>query len=186
MKNLVFVNNNKTLTSSKTVAEIFDKQHKHVLRDIRNLIGELGSTLIHETHSPSLDCEISNYFIESSYVSDRGREEVQYLLTKDGFTLLAMGFRGAKALRFKLDYIAAYNVMEQALVSMKQENLELRARLAENDKEVLTRSLARTILDLEEAEYKCEMLEQHYEELRQVNKEWVDYANTLENYINNN
>ena len=146
----------------------------------------MGQVFSHEIHSSDMSHDISKYFIESSYVSDRGREEVQYLLTKDGFTLLAMGFRGPKALTFKVDYIEAYNTMEQSLIKVKQEFLELEARLAARDKEILERSLSRTELALEEAEEKCYALENYYEELRQYNKEWVDYANSLENYIEAN
>lgn len=186
MNNIVFYNNNKVLTSSRTVAIQFGKEHKHVLRDIRKLINDINSEMGHETHSPSLDHEISKYFIESSYVSDRGREEVQYLLTKDGFTLLAMGFRGSKALRFKVDYIEAYNTMEQSLIKVKQEFLELEVRLAAKDKEILERSLSRTISSLEESEEKCYILQNHYEELKQYNKEWVEYSRSLENYIQAN
>ena len=119
---------------------MFDKQHKNVLRDIRNLIEEmypiLSSEMSHETNktdSSKMSHEISNYFIESTYISSRGREEVEYLLTKNGFTLLAMGFKGPKALRFKLDYIAAYDAMEQALISLKQEEIDLARRLAESN-----------------------------------------------------
>lgn len=186
MNNIVFFNNNKVLTSSRIVATQFGKEHKNVLRDIRKLIEDMGQVFNHETHSSDMSHDISKYFIESSYVSDRGREEVQYLLTKDGFTLLAMGFRGPKALTFKVDYIEAYNTMEQSLIKVKQEFLELEARLAARDKEILERSLSRTELALEEAEEKCYALENYYEELRQYNKEWVDYANSLENYIEAN
>lgn len=183
MNNIVFLNNNNVLASSRTVATLFEKEHKHILRDIRKLINDMNSEMGHETHSPSLGHEISKYFIKSSYVSDRGREEVQYLLTKDGFTLLAIGFRGPKALRLKLDYIAAYNAMEQALIKLKEDYLELEVKLAEKDKEVLSRTLNRTLQALEESEDKCNTLEQYYEELRQCNKECVDYANSLERYI---
>ena len=183
MNNIVFFNNNKVLTSSRIVATQFGKEHKNVLRDIRKLIEDMGQVFSHETHSSDMSHDISKYFIESSYVSDRGREEVQYLLTKDGFTLLAIGFRGPKALRLKLDYIAAYNAMEQALIKLKEDCLELEVKLAEKDKEVLSRTLNRTLQALEESEDKCNTLEQYYEELRQCNKEWVDYANSLERYI---
>lgn len=199
MNNIVFCNNNKVLTSSRVVATYFDKEHKNVLRDIRKLIEELGSELSHETDSSEMSHEISNYFIESTYISSRGREEVEYLLTKNGFTLLTMGFRGPKALRFKLDYISAYDAMEQALIKLKEDYLELEVKLAEKDKEVLERTLSRTILELEEAEEKCYTVESHYEELVDYNKqlrkkydelldnnnEWIAYAEKLKEIIIN-
>jgi len=184
MNNLVFCNNNKVLTSSRTVATYFERQPKHINESIRSIIKDFQSEDV------GREVDLANYFIESTYKDTQGKERAEYLLTKKGFNLLAMNFKGPKALRFKLDYIDAFEAMEQSLASMKQENLELQARLAEHDKEVLTRTLDRTILDLEEAEYKCEILEQHYEELRQYNKElaedkeaWVSYAEDLENFI---
>lgn len=188
---LVFNNKGTIYTTSRKVAEMFEKQHKHVLRDIRNLIEEMNPIMDHKTHSPKMDHEItekgnfhlSKYFVESTYVSSRGREEVEYLLTRDGFTLLAMGFRGPKALRFKMDYIEAYNAMEQALASLKEEQIDLARRLAERNNRYFERSVERLSYELEEAQEEIEVLKADYEELRQYNKEWVDYANSLENYI---
>lgn len=176
MNNLVFYNNNKVLTSSRTISVKFNKEHKNVLRDIRNVIKNMGSNL-------SSPYKAEDYFIESTYKDAYNRDKTEYLLTKDGFSLLVMGYNGPKALKFKLDYIAAYNSMEQSFIKLKEENLELRARLAEHDKEVLERSLDRTIQALEDTEYKCNKLEEHYEELRQYNKEWVAYADDLEKFI---
>lgn len=180
MNNLVFYNNNKVLTSSRVVAEHFERQPKHINESIRSLIKDLQSEEV------GREIDLADYFIESTYKDIQGKERAEYLLTKNGFNLLAMSFKGAKALRFKLDYIAAFDSMEQSFIRLKEENLELRARLAEHDKEVLERSLDRTVQALEETEYRCEKLEEHYEELRQYNKEWVQYANDLEEFIREN
>lgn len=56
----------------------------------------------------------TKYFIKSSYKS-RGKEYPEYLITRDGFTLLVMGFTGPKALEWKLKYIRAFNEMEKEL-----------------------------------------------------------------------
>ena len=88
-------------TTSRVVAEVFEKNHFHVIRDI-----EL------------LKKDISNFgamFILSSYKDSYERSQKEYLLTRDGFSLLAMGFTGDKALKFKLDFIQAFNSMEQEL-----------------------------------------------------------------------
>lgn len=181
---LVFNNKGTTYTTSRKVAEMFEKQHKNVLRDIRNLIEDISSEMSHETHSSEVSHEISKYFVESTYVSSRGREEVEYLLTRDGFTLLAMSFKGPKALRFKMDYIEAYNAMEQALITLKEEEIDLARRLAERNNKYYERSVERLSYELEQAKEDIEVLKADYEELRQYNKEWVKYANSLENYIN--
>lgn len=54
-------------------------------------------------------------FIKTSYTSRRGRNETEYLMDRDGFSLLVMGFTGAKALEWKLKYIKAFNEMEERL-----------------------------------------------------------------------
>ncbi|HDR8066187.1 TPA: Rha family transcriptional regulator [Bacillus cereus] len=101
MSNIVFIENNEVVTDSLMVAEVFDKQHYHVLRDIENLL-ETGIV------SPL-------NFEQSTYVNERAREYKKYNLTKDGFTLLVMGFTGGAAMNFKLMYIDEFNKMEQEL-----------------------------------------------------------------------
>lgn len=107
MNNLVFKGqNNQALTNSLLVAEKFGKEHQHILRDIRNLIG--GMSNFGETP----------YFVETSYIHEQnGREYPMYVMNRDGFTLLAMGFTGEKALKFKLEYINAFNQMEETINS---------------------------------------------------------------------
>lgn len=103
MNNLINVTNynGELVVSSRDVAKDFGKEPKHVNESIRKLIAE-NST-------------VKNMIIESTYISSRGREEREYLLTRDGFSLLVMGFTGASALQWKLKYIDAFNKMEQAL-----------------------------------------------------------------------
>ena len=105
---LVFIKNDTPLTTSLIVAEQFDKTHKHVLEAIENLITDMGSAQ-KSANSP-------RYFVKSSYVHPQNKRTFKvYLLTRDGFSLLAMGFTGKKALEFKLKFIDAFNRMEQAL-----------------------------------------------------------------------
>jgi len=90
------------LVSSREVAEIFEKRHDHVLRDVEALLDQ----------NPKLGAD---YFIESSYKAGTGKPYKQYELTRDGFSLLAMGFTGAKALEWKLKYLEAFNKMEEVI-----------------------------------------------------------------------
>ena len=100
MKQLVVINNNQIVVSSKDLAEHFGKEHKDVLENIRNiLVAENSAT---------------KFFQETSSVY-RGREFPFYLMNRDGFSLLAMGFTGKKALQWKLKYIEAFNEMEETL-----------------------------------------------------------------------
>lgn len=89
--------------SSREVAENFGKEHFNVVRDIENL----------EENEP-LKNEGLKYFIPTTFIH-RGNEYKEYLLTRDGFTLLAMGFTGQKALEWKIKYIEAFNKMEKAI-----------------------------------------------------------------------
>jgi len=103
MNELISISNQggKLVVSSREVARNFEKEHKDVLETIRNLIAENSA--------------VKNTIIESEYVNSRGRKYPEYLLTRDGFTLLAMGFTGKKALEWKLKYIEAFNKMEESL-----------------------------------------------------------------------
>lgn len=105
MNELVKVQNNQVVASSRVVAENFEKQHSHVLRDIENLLKDVSNfgEMFHEATAPD------------SY----GRPQRVYLMTRDGFTLLAMGFTGSKAIQFKLKYIEAFNRMEDKLRNLK-------------------------------------------------------------------
>lgn len=88
--------------SSKQVAEDFERKHCDILAAIRNLVTENSVT--------------KPFFISSTYES-RGKKYPEYLLTRDGFTLLVMGFTGAKALEWKLKYIEAFNLMEKQITT---------------------------------------------------------------------
>lgn len=101
---IIKINNDEVVVvSSRKVAEDFGKRHKNIIRDIENLIKEDGSILSH------------GLFIESDYINSNNRKFKEYLLTRDGFSLIVMGFTGAKALQWKLKYIEAFNEMEEAL-----------------------------------------------------------------------
>ena len=91
------------VVTSRQIAVDFEKEHKNIIRDIENLIKEDSSIL-----SNAL-------FIESDYTNSNNRKFKEYLLTRDGFSLLVMGFTGSKALQWKLKYIEAFNKMEQTL-----------------------------------------------------------------------
>lgn len=100
MKQLVVISNNQIVVSSKDIAEHFGKEHKNVLQNIRDiLVAENSAT---------------KFFQETSTVY-RGQQFPFYLMNRDGFSLLAMGFTGKKALQWKLKYIEAFNEMEETL-----------------------------------------------------------------------
>lgn len=99
----LFNQDGRILASSRDVAEKFGKRNPDVNRAIENLIVQ--------------NCTVKNMFIKTSYTSSRGRDENEYLMDRDGFSLLVMGFTGKKALEWKLKYIDAFNQMEEKLKS---------------------------------------------------------------------
>lgn len=97
----LMVRDEKVVVSSRTVAEAFGKEHKNVMQSIRNL-------------ECTEDFRLLN-FQQSSYLNEQQRDTPEYLMTRDGFTFLAMGFTGPRAAVFKEAYIEAFNKMEAEL-----------------------------------------------------------------------
>lgn len=91
------------VVSSLDVAETFGKDHKNVLKDIREL--ECSEEFSRLNFEPT------------SYKDKFNREQPMYYMTRDGFTILVMGYNGEKAMRFKEAYIRQFNAMEELLKS---------------------------------------------------------------------
>lgn len=91
----------RAICTSLDVAETFKKEHRHVMRDIR----ELGC---------SQEFNVSNFGL-ISYTDTMNRKQDAYIMTRDGFTLLVMGYTGELAMKFKEAYIRQFNAMEAAL-----------------------------------------------------------------------
>lgn len=92
-----------TVVTSLDVAETFGKEHRNVLADIRNIQNDISSA------------EFSALFYEETYTASNGKKNPMYLMNRDGFTLLVMGYTGEKAMKFKLAYINQFNQMEELL-----------------------------------------------------------------------
>ncbi len=104
---VVSISNGQTTTTSKAVADYFHKQHKHVLDKIESLKAELPA----DFHEPNF----RPMGIKVEIGLGKTRMDPGYEITRDGFTLLAMGFTGKQALQWKLRYIEAFNAMEAHL-----------------------------------------------------------------------
>lgn len=120
---------NQPLTNSKLVAEVFGKEHRNVVRDIKNLIE--GGVLKNEQ---------TPMFEETTYINEQNKQSYpMFIMNQDGFTLLAMGFNGKKAMEFKLKYIEAFNAMkrqiEQSKPSVPQNYLEALKSLVKAEEE---------------------------------------------------
>lgn len=111
--------NGEPVVSSRQIAESFGKEHRNVMRDIENLMSE-GA--LKNEHTP--------LFYKTEYVHEQnGQTYPMYLMNRDGFTLLAMGFTGKAALEWKIKYIAAFNAMEQQLNQRQPDLSELSPEL---------------------------------------------------------
>lgn len=106
MNDLVIMHEQQAVTTSLVLAEVFEKKHQHVMEAIRKLTVE-NST-------------VKKMFVEDSYLNSRNQQQPMYYMNRDGFTLLAMGFTGSKAMKFKLKYIDAFNRMEEQIKSESQ------------------------------------------------------------------
>lgn len=95
---LVKIENDRMITTSKIVAETFGKEHKNVLRDIDNIKKDV------------LNFELM--FFETEEPDSYGRQQRIYEMTRDGFTLLAMGFTGSESMQWKMKYLEAFNKLE--------------------------------------------------------------------------
>lgn len=95
------VENGEPVVSSREVAERFEKRHDHVIRAVDLLKKDVPN--------------FGEMFFNSTAPDSYGRPQRVYLMNRDGFSLLCMGFTGEKALKWKLKYIEAFNKMEEAL-----------------------------------------------------------------------
>lgn len=120
---------NQPLTNSKLVAEVFEKPHDNVLKAIRKI---LQGGIVKNDETPM--------FEETTYINEQNKQRYpMFIMNQDGFTLLAMGFNGKKAMEFKLKYIEAFNDMkrqiEQNKPSVPQNYLEALKSLVKSEEE---------------------------------------------------
>lgn len=127
MENSIVIseNNGELVVSSRQVAENFGKRHDHVIRDIESII----------SHTPILGADtkaefsaLTSMFHETTYKAGTGKSYKEYLMNRDGFSLLVMGFTGKEAMAWKIKYIQAFNEMEKKLkepAPLQREQLEV-------------------------------------------------------------
>ena len=127
---LVKVINGKTVVSSRDVAENFGKRHDNVMQNIERVLKDSAGVL---------EIKETPMFQKSTYVNQQnGQEYPEYVMNRDGFSLLTMGFTGTAALEWKLKYIAAFNSMEQRLTfTIPQTYAEALQLAADQAKELL-------------------------------------------------
>ena len=119
---LVAVTHGHTFTTSRAIAEHFGKRHDHVLRDIEALLIELAEIEAEDAGLPisgessPRESEFGRLNFEPiSYLNEQGKKQPMYRITEEGFAILAMGYKGRKALRWKTKFLAAFRAMEAQL-----------------------------------------------------------------------
>lgn len=153
--------NNQVTADSRMVAEHFGREHRTVLASIDELVRGMQENM----QTPQ------DYFIESYYTHDQNGQVYRFfMLTRDGFSLLVMGFTGREALEWKLKYIAAFNELEKAATKpMTQLEIlaesakalvehEKRLSLVEKKQDVVIEALTAPVIDDWEAQIKNKVL----------------------------
>ena len=96
------------VTDSQKVANAFGKEHRSLLRTIRDILGS------------AQNCAHANWFYESTYMDVQGKPRPMFVMNRDGFSLLAMGLTGARAMQFKVGFIEQFNQMEAIVKEVVQ------------------------------------------------------------------
>jgi len=112
-RDFIAVDDEVLTTTSQHVAVVFGKRHAHVLGKIRELIADIPDDFNQPNFRPVV------------YIDAKGESRVSYMLTRDGFALLAMRFTGKKALTFQVAYIKAFNAMA-AYIKNQRDGLRYR------------------------------------------------------------
>lgn len=107
VETMVIQKSETSVVTSLDIAETFEKEHRRVLQDIRTL-------------ECSEEFGLHN-FVQSSYTNSQNKKQPMYYITRDGFTLLVMGYTGEKAMKFKEGYIRQFNAMEKILLGKIRE-----------------------------------------------------------------
>lgn len=115
----VSVHAGRPATTSLDVAKFFGKRHGNVVRDVYQLIDNTPETF------SRLNFELA------SYLDEQAKNRPMFIIYRDGFTLLAMGYTGPEAIRFKLAYIEAFNRMEAELARRSRPALPAAPRFDE-------------------------------------------------------
>ena len=134
---LVKIENKQVVTSSLEISKSFGKQHYHVIRDIENIQKDISN--------------FGEMFYKGKYKDSYNRNQKYYLINRDGFTLLVMGFNGKQALEWKIKYINAFNKMEkqiQKIVESRIRSIGIRNSLTDSIKQLIPESHIKSLLIL--------------------------------------
>jgi len=141
--------------SSLEVAEMVERNHKEVLRDIRNIINQLGERKIAQS-----------YFIGSTYKNSQNKELPCFLLTKKGCELFSTRMTGEKGTQFAVAYIERFNQMEEHIKQQEIDTSQLSPQLQMFG--AMFESQAKIELKQKEQEHRIQQVEQKQENIEQI------------------
>lgn len=133
---IVFEQDGQALTTSREIADYFGKEHRGILRDIRKTLEQLDQTEEGRAFG-------QHNFVQSYYTNEQNKKQPLYVLTRDGFTLLAMGFTGARAMQFKVAYINAFNRMAGMISAAKGAKKRAAIDTADSETALFLQAIAR-------------------------------------------
>lgn len=167
MSDLVIMKDKQAVTSSLQISENFEKNHQHVLRDLDGLKEGVQNW--------------TDLFWEDIYVHPQNKQPYRMIfMNRDGFTLLAMGFTGKKALEFKLKYIQAFNKME-AEINQRFDTSNLSPELQMFNH--MFKSLANQELETKELKVQSERIENKVDGIKDLltmdTKDWRKEVNNI-------
>lgn len=108
MDELVIMHDKQVVTTSLKVAEIFEKEHRDVMKSIRNLTAQ--------------NFAVKKMFVEDSYLNSRNQQQPMFYMNRDGFTLLAMGLQVQKLWSSNLNILTLLTKWKSKL--KKKHNLD--------------------------------------------------------------
>lgn len=167
MKSLVIMKDRQAVTSSLQLSENFEKNHQHVLRDLDGLKEGVQNW--------------TDLFWEDSYIHPQNKQPYRMIyMNRDGFTLLAMGFTGKKALQFKMKYINAFNQMEKEIKQqLDTSNLSPELQMFNQ----MFKSLANQEIETKELKVQSERLENKVDGIKDLlsmdTKDWRKEVNGI-------
>lgn len=128
MNDIVIALNETAFAESQNVAERFNKHHKNILSAIDRIIIDLTAA----------GTAVKDYFVKGSFYNSRNREYRNYLMTREGFALVAMTLEGQEAMIFKVQFIEAFKILERTLkeqYATKRFSIETRKTLTDKIKD---------------------------------------------------
>ncbi|MCQ8264196.1 Rha family transcriptional regulator [Streptococcus suis] len=127
----IILKNDELVVDSLTVAEVFEKKHHRILKDIRKIEEYFDTVNFSQDNFDSADfsqhnfvpADFEDYFYLETYRDKQSKERPVYYMNQKGFTLLVMGYTGQRAFSYKVAYIEQFEEMKRSLQGQNREEM---------------------------------------------------------------